>query len=366
MLLTDRRAIGIAFELHGCPNACRHCYLGRPAGPALPLDEVRRVVAEFRQYVRPGEPEPAFPHIRVATWIWEPDYADDYRQLYNLERELSDGDPPRFELLSVWRLARDPAYAEWAKSVGPDTCQVTLFGTQATNDWFYRRRGAFQDCVTATECLLEVGMKPRWQLFFTRRILPELDDLRRLVDRLSLRERVQALGGEFDLFLHLPGPDGEARKIEHLRPTAEEVGGIPAELLTASRKHFGRDVLWRTEAELIGEIEEREDPSPCGLGPVDQFWFLVRNNLDVYTNLGLMEPGWKLGSLATDSVDSVVETLESKHPLGYRLAHSLSAGDLASRFGDPESTRLYTDAGDLESLWLARLVAETSGGSELA
>jgi len=58
--------------------------------------------------------------------------------------------------------------------------------------------------------------------------------------------------------------------------------------------------------------------------------------------------------------------LESKHPLGYRLAHSLSAGDLASRFGDPESTRLYTDAGDLESLWLARLVAETSGGSELA
>jgi hypothetical protein len=358
--------IGLAFELHGCPNACRHCYLGRPAGPALPLDEVRRIVAEFRQYTRPGESEPAFGRLSVATWIWEPDFADDYRRLYDLECELSDGDPPRFELLSIWRLARDTSYAAWARTVGPDTCQLTLFGTEQTNDWFYRRAGAFQDCLVATERLLEVGMRPRWQLFLTRRILPELDDLMRLVDRLQLRERVRATGGEFVIFLHTPGPDGEARDIEHLRLTAEEVDDIPAELLSASRRHFGRDVLWCTEAELIRQIEEREDRSPCGLWPAEQLWLLVRNNLDVYTNLGPMAPGWKLGSLVPKSVGAAVEAFKANHPPGYRLAHSVSARDLANRFGDPRSTRLYTDAGDLESLWLARLVAETSGGSELA
>jgi len=348
--------VGLAFELHGCPNCCRHCYLGRPSGSPLSLERVRDIVAQFREYRRPDELIPLSRDLKVFTWIWEPDYSDDYRSLYELECELSDGGGRRFELLSVWRLARDESYAAWAGEVGPTACQITFFGTEETNDWFYRRKGAFRDCLMATERLLAVGMKPRWQLFLTRRILPELGDLMRLVDQLRLRERVQELGGELDMFLHTPGPDGEARYLEHLRPTLDEVedGAIPAELLAASRKHFGRETLWNTEAELIAEIMAENDELPYGLWPADPLCFFIRNDLGVYTNLGPMEPGWKLGNLGADSVASVVDSFVNNRPLAYATAHSIPVRQLVQRYGSSTSTRIYADAGDLKSLFLAR------------
>ena len=55
---------------------------------------------------------------------------------------------------------------------------------EETNDWFYRRRGAFQDKLTATERLLDVGIKPRWQIFLTQKIIPEIGDLLKIVERL--------------------------------------------------------------------------------------------------------------------------------------------------------------------------------------
>ena len=70
----------------------------------------------------------------------------------------------------------------------------------------------------------------------TRKLLPEIDGLLKIVDRLKLRERVKVLGSEFEIFLHLPCPDGKARKIEHLRPMIDEVDSIPAELIESSKK----------------------------------------------------------------------------------------------------------------------------------
>ncbi len=157
------RHIGIAMDMHGCPNRCRHCYIGALPGGSLNEDDLRWAAGRFRQYVRPGQDKPYFDQLSVLSWVREPDYSDDYERLAALEAELSDGPAVRYELLSIWRLARDPKYAARAKRFGPDTCQVTFFGLEPTQDWFYRRRGAFQDCVTATQRLLEAGMKPRWQ-----------------------------------------------------------------------------------------------------------------------------------------------------------------------------------------------------------
>jgi DNA-binding response OmpR family regulator len=57
-----------------------------------------------------------FERVRVVTWSREPDFGDDYRDLYALEQALGDPSTYRreWELLSIWRLARDPGYAAWA------------------------------------------------------------------------------------------------------------------------------------------------------------------------------------------------------------------------------------------------------------
>ena len=196
----DRDDVTVALDMYGCPNRCRHCWLGCEANPSLGWCDLRWVAKAFRGHRDLDAHDPYFRRLKVMSWFREPDYADDYRELNRLEAELSDGEPRRFELLSIWRLANDETYAHWAREIGTKVCQVSFFGLGRTQDWFHRRAGAFDDSLLATERLLEAGIIPRWQLFLTRRIIPELGELMRLVERLKLQERVEALGGEFTSF----------------------------------------------------------------------------------------------------------------------------------------------------------------------
>ena len=265
------RDITVALDMCGCPNRCRHCWLGRADNRRMTERDLRWAVERFRTFVRKGQTEPFFTGVKASASWREPDFSDDYQRLRDLECELSDGEPWRFELLSVWRLARDETYARWARTVGPDTCQITFFGLEQTTDWFCRRRGAFRDGIIATQRLLDAGIKPRWQFFLTRKILPDLPGLLKLVETLKLPERAAALGGEFTLFMHTPGPSGQARHIEHLRPTidqiAEAAGMSKPNLLYyfKSKEDIHAPLLARildTWLQPLRELDEKGDPLP--------------------------------------------------------------------------------------------------------
>ena len=350
-----KRKIGVALDMHGCPNRCRHCYLGFGSNRKLSNDDLRCVASQFRHYL--GTADISVESLSVSSYFREPDFSDEYRRLYELEEELSDGKPERHELLSVWRLARDKEYASWAKSVGPQTCQISFFGTEETNDWFHQRKGAFRDALTATERLLDVGMKPRWQIFLTKKLLPEIDGLLRLIDRLRLRERVQDLGSEFQLFMHAPGPDHEGRKIEYLRPTVEEVTSLPEDILRPSRKHLGRDTLWQTEGELYASILKGKGipaKDERVLAEPSSFWFFVTNNWDVFCNVGTLEGWWRLGNLKTDSVETIMRRFEQDEILGLEILLNYPRNKLAREYGDPHGLKIYSGKDDLLSLYLAK------------
>lgn len=350
--------IGIALDMHGCPNRCRHCWLGCADNRPMTEQDLRWVAAQFRDHIH-NETEPLIDTLTVASWFREPDFSDDYGQLYDLEAELSDGEPARFELLSIWRLARDPHYAQWAKRVGPDTCQITFFGMEDTTDWFYRRKGAFQDALLAAERLLDIGMKPLWQVFLTKKLIPEIGELLDLVERVKLRDRVKALGSEFVLFMHTPAPDGEGLTIEHLRPTIDEVAALPAEIVEPSKKHFKTDTLWHTEAELISQIMKEEDQFPSAYSYPEKLWLMIRNNFDVYPTIGTLDPWWKLGNLKTDPVESLLANFKSNIPLGLKTLYTVSPKTLATRFGDSTSQRVYSDKRDLIAPWVRHFCEQT-------
>jgi len=355
------REIGVALDMHGCPNRCRHCFVGASANAAMAHADLRRLAAQFRDYVRPGESRPFIEKLSVASWTREPDFADDYRRLAELEAELGDGKPARYELLSIWRLARDPGYAAWAKSVGPDTCQVTFFGLEEAQDWFCGRPGAFADSLLATERLLEAGMKPRWQFFLTKKILPDLAGLMGHVERMRLRERVEALGGEFDVFIHAPSLVGEGRRIAHLSATLDDTRRVPSELAESTRRHFKTEKIWTTEAETVAEILAHPD---SGRVPVDykppKLWFEVDGNRDVYANTGNSEPWWRLGNLRDDPVERIFDNYENDHPLGWQLNRPVTLVQLARRYGDPASDRVVNA---IEVYWLESVCAEQWTGS---
>ena len=77
------RHIGIAADMFGCPNRCRHCYLGNGPNGRLPAEVLREVAGAFWHWGGPGEGAGRFQQVDVASWYREPDFADNYRDLYN-------------------------------------------------------------------------------------------------------------------------------------------------------------------------------------------------------------------------------------------------------------------------------------------
>jgi len=395
--------VGVALDMFGCPNRCRHCYLGTPPAPATRMteDDLRWVVEQFRAFKRPGEEQPLWRELRASTSVREPDYSGDYRRLYELEHELSDLPSQRaeWELLSIWRVARDPDYARWAHSIGVRVCQISFFGLQQVTDWAYRRRGAFRDALVATERLLAAGIRPRWQWFFTKRIIADLPGLIELTRDLRLRERCDALGGPFTLFMHCPSPDGEGWNLEHLRPTLRDLEHMPAWLREQSEKHIGQR-LGEPEGKLVHQYLGRPSvypelvewvapgkstgvPSGLACGPqvgsrdgcpttdADQpiassvqdmapggLWFFILPGFDVYTNfMGEMSPAFRLGNLKTDGLAAIIDALENDRPPGLHATFRVPVSELARRFGRPRGRRIYPP-GDLKSRW-ARMYAES-------
>ena len=347
----ESRDLIVAVDMAGCPNRCRHCWLGSPPNRRLPLETLARVAEAVRGWARPGESAPFFRRLTVASWYREPDYAPNYRELYRLERELSD-EPARYELLSIWRLARDEGYACWAREIGTEACQSTFFGLERTTDRFVRRAGAFRDNLLATERLLAVGIRPRWQLILTEAILPELEGLGALSRSLNLEARVAALGGDFHLFLNSPSPDGEAFHLEPLRPGPEALARVPAYLAAKTLAHFGRedlaDCLGRPEADWLPEL--LVCATPPSLAP-PRLALLVNAELDVFPSISELTPWWRLGNLEADGVGAILAAHERDLPAGYRANYHLPTGELAARYGRPEGRQLYT-RDDLLLRWL--------------
>ena len=46
--------VGVAFDMRGCPNRCRHCYLGAGDSSSLLEKDVRWGVSQFRDFIAGG------------------------------------------------------------------------------------------------------------------------------------------------------------------------------------------------------------------------------------------------------------------------------------------------------------------------
>ena len=73
------RHVGVAVDLAGCPNRCRHCYLGHGPNGRLPASVLRRVSGTFWTWQRPGTTKPYFEQVDITSGYREPDFSDDYR-----------------------------------------------------------------------------------------------------------------------------------------------------------------------------------------------------------------------------------------------------------------------------------------------
>jgi MoaA/NifB/PqqE/SkfB family radical SAM enzyme len=327
--------LALTFDMAGCPNRCRHCWLGGFPNGSMSADEVREWTRQFREWR--GEDGGGIGELSVSTWWREPDYRDDYRELWELERELSSpGCAERFELLSIWRLARDESYAPWAATLPPKSCQISFAGMEENTDWFTRRRGSFRDSLLATERLIDAGLSPRWQLFMTKRALGEQDEFLRLMRELRLKERCAAFGGRFEMFVNTAAPDGNSYELEDIRLDEDDLPNISPELIAQSRD--GWAPLGTPERDLVAHYAGVHTP-PRFYPPIKAL--AVTAGWDVYPNNAEPAPWWRLGNLKRNGVDAVMRAYTHELPPGMVMNRTVPVSELAARHGDVDGRKLY-------------------------
>lgn len=329
--------ISLVMDLLGCPNRCKHCWLGHAPNPRLTLDHLRFAAQAFRPFCQ---------DLVVYDWSREPDFAPDYRERWALCNELSTV-PSRdhFELASVWRLARDESYAPWLKSLGVDAVQLTLFGGEEATDWFTGRRGAYQDILTAVDRLFAAGIAPRVQAFVNKRNLPELPAVEDFIRRLDLEARCRAIGQEFRCFVHQGSCDGENRQFYPDWITREDVEKIPPYLLEKTLEHFGgstpEEVYGVPEAELYQALLEDHSVQSLGAGITEPVLY-IGGDFTVYPNFGEpSSPAWALGNLKTDGPEAILGALAEDKSAAQHARATVPLGELVRAQGDPHGQGLF-------------------------
>jgi hypothetical protein len=347
---------GVMTDMTGCPNRCRHCWLGSHKNGNMTMDDFRDITAGFKNWR--DENGNGIRELGFFSWWREPDYRDDYRELWALEQELSTpGRAMRFELLSIWRLARDESYAKWAATMPPKACQISFFGMETNTDCGIRRKGAFKDSLIATERLIEAGISPRWQLFITKRNdVAELDEFLRLIYGLELHKRCESIGGKFEVFINGISPEGNGYELADCFIDEDDVSMIPRELADICRDKI--ETLGQPEYALL-ETLIRDDSPPDA--DANMPCVSVNADFDVYPNIAEPAEWWRLGNLKTDGVDAIIKAYRDETTPGMMINREMPISELARRYGDKHSRTLYAKS-DLICRWLHQWGADFMEG----
>jgi MoaA/NifB/PqqE/SkfB family radical SAM enzyme len=340
--------VAIAMDMYGCPNRCRHCWLAHDRNANTPVEDFIRIAEQFKDYKRDGKP--FFEELVFNTWYREPDYPDNYRELWELENRLSTGEVPRFELASVWRTVRDKDYAPWLKELGVEIVQLTLFGTEENTDYFKGRKGAFKEHMQAIDILLENGIVPRIQIFPFSTTIDDITRLYQALQDIRLEEQENDLGKEIPCFLNTTTPMGAGFDLEDIRLRRSDVKNLPKYLVEKTLKHLkseNTDTLWKTEAELLPGLLDEDIPLN---EESDILAFLIDPDFNVYPNFGEIAEWWCLGNVKKDGVGKIIDTFIDRNTPGMKMNFEIPVSYFAEKYGTQDNERLWAKV-DLIQKW---------------
>lgn len=314
------KKLNLVVDMYGCPNRCLHCWLGHMPNRNMGEGADRFIVDFF---------SPFFDEIAYYSWLREPDYCGNYEERWKRDLAISkNAVPERFELASFYRIARDERYIPFLRSVGVKKVQLTFFGLEATQDRYVGRKGAYREVLRASDLLIRGGITPRWQCFLNEENIEEIVQVYRLAGK--IREEACP---ELEFFVHEGSCEGENRK---LYPIRIEKHHIPGEL----------KAVFLNYDRILSEAECRHalvnDPSSPVFPIGSEITLNISNEFDVYYNFTQLTPPWRIGNLKTDEPEKLVRSILSGDTPALRAAKQCSWAELARKYGDPSSDRVFS------------------------
>lgn len=329
------RKITLCLDMFGCPNRCKHCWVGHSPNGHMSIEDFKQAALQFRQFAD---------KIEMFDWYREPDYKDNYKQMWNLHKQLSNDITPHFELISVWRIVRDKEYARWLASLGLKKAQLTLFGGETTTDFYTGRKGAYKEILQAIDILIENEISPRIQVFVNKHNIEELSLIEKLILENNLERRCENFGGEFACFVHQGSCDGENAKLYQLRVTQEDISKIPQLLANLTLKHFNAanliEVFGHTERDLYKKLVNEASTQSY---VVDTPVFYVDGNFNVYPNVSTPAPYWCLGNLKAHSAEEILQNYLQSNSIAQSMRLKVPICQIVKSSGNPNSLRLFDE-----------------------
>lgn len=328
------KEITVCLDMYGCPNRCRHCWLGTTPNGNMSISEIEFAAEQFRPFTE---------CFQIYDWYREPDYRDNYQELYNLCNQLSDKPVKHFELISFWRIVRDEEYVKWLSSLGLQKVQLTIWGSKETTDFYIGRKGAYTEILEAIEILIKNKISPRIQTFINKSNIDELSYVENLIKRLDLEKRCRTFGGGFSFFLHQGSCDGENEKMYDVRVTPYDLEHIPELLEKYTLSHFNSnkimDVFGKTEQLLYEElVQDYSTASYVSDSPV----FFIDKDFNVYPNITAPAPHWCLGNLKKHGARTVLENYVESNSAAQQTRLTVPICDIVKAQGDRRSQRLFS------------------------
>ncbi len=316
--MKDINSLTIVFDMYGCPNRCKHCWIGSLPNRKLTIKDSTTVANFFKT---------KFPrNFTFYSWMREPDYADNYKEIWKLDNKLSvDNLPKRFELASFYRIVRDKEYVPWLSKLGVKVVQLTLFGLERLTDLYIGRKGAFNEIITATKILINNNITPRWQVFINQENKEEI---------IELIELSKTFDQEFELFIHEGSCDGENELLYPIRITRNDISD------TIKPYYLNYDALYE-EKTLYEKLSH--DNSTSSLITSDVV-FYVTNDFSVYPNLSNIAPWWKIGNIKENTVDEIIANYLNHVPTAMKIRSTIPLGKIVQSVGNKASEKLFSKA----------------------
>ncbi len=319
------KKLSLVVDMYGCPNRCKHCWLGHVDHTPMPDGADVWLVDYFKPY---------FQEITFYSWMREPDFTNDYEKRWERDRQISIGAmPQRFELASFYRLCRDAQYVHFLKRVGVREVQLTFFGMEAMTDRYVGRKGAFAELMLASRILIKHGIIPRYQVFINQENKEQIISLLAHLQQSHADVCGHDSGIPFKFFIHEGSCDGENRKLYPIRIAKQD---IPKELI---RYYLGYNELY-AERDCCDML--CRDLSSHVYHNDEEIVLNVTSDFGVYYNFTHITDNWRIGYITEESAEQLSERIISENTFALNRARSISLATLVERYGDFQSDKAFS------------------------
>lgn len=310
-------SIGIENLCVPCYAHCRYCLLSS-CGKATGVDYDRGKRLAKRLYAELKEKRP---DLQLFHYIG---YCMDDTNLLDYIRFSQEIDAPsaRFLQLNGLRLRDEAETTDFMRELhaaGIESVDLTFYGTREYHDRFAGRVGDFDFLLELLRGANEVGIDVYASLPVTKENIRQTESLLKLLDGFHLSKTS----------VFLPHSKGRGRSLAALRLTADDYVGLSPRVSAQLSKY-------RTEAEFL-RAPEFEQPQ--------------------FRSLTLSLKPDNIGQLEAMSAEEIIACLEALDDGYYEKIPTVK--ELAARYGDRESKRLYRRFRDLHLEWQQRFLEES-------